>query len=52
MYHSLQLRQELEHFTADGNIRPLPPAAASRPAGVGDRRFEAPHQAVTLDNLS
>ncbi len=43
-----RVTEELEHFTADGNIRPLAPAAASRPAGVGDRRFEAP-QAVSID---
>lgn len=46
-----RVTEELEHFTADGNIRPLPPAAASRPAGVGDRRFEAP-QALTIENVS
>ncbi len=46
-----RVTEELEHFTADGNIRPLPPAAASRPAGVGDRRFEAP-PALTVENLS
>ena len=43
-----RVTEELEHFTADGNIRPLAPAAASRPAGVGDRRFEAP-QPVSVD---
>ena len=47
-----RVTEELEHFTADGQIRPLPPAAASRPAGVGDRRFEAPHQAITVESLS
>ena len=46
-----RVTEELEHFTADGQIRPLPPAASSRPAGVGDRRFEAPHQ-ITIENLS
>jgi adenosine deaminase len=46
-----RVTEELEHFTADGNIRPLPPAASSRPAGVGDRRFEAP-QLINIDNLS
>ena len=46
-----RVTEELEHFTADGQIRPLPPAASSRPAGVGDRRFEAP-QRVTIENLS
>jgi adenosine deaminase len=43
-----RVTEELDHFTEDGNIRPLPPAASSRPAGVGDRRFEAP-QSVSLD---
>ncbi|MEP7125761.1 MAG: adenosine deaminase [Byssovorax sp.] len=47
-----RVTEELEHFTADGHIKPLPPAASSRPAGVGDRRFEAPHQVLTVENLS
>jgi adenosine deaminase len=46
-----RVTEELEHFTADGNIRALPPPAPSRPAGVGDRRFEAPHS-LNVDNLS
>lgn len=46
-----RVTEELEHFTADGHIRPLPPAAASRPAGVGDRRFEAP-PVLAVENVS
>jgi adenosine deaminase len=47
-----RVTEELEHFTPDGLVRPIPPATSSRPTGVMQERREVVYTPINADGAS